>query len=433
MYTLSMINLSKLLFDIETPGDSLRYGIRGAGPEGSRTPKTAAGRKPVVVWNWTRTCNLKCVHCYSNSEAKRYPGELDTDQAKRVIDDLAAFQVPAVLLSGGEPLTRPDFWELVTYARDKGLKLTLSTNGTLIERETAQRLKDYGFTYIGISLDGIGKVNDFFRGKDGAFDAAVQGFRNCLAVGQRVGLRLTLTRHNVEQLDGIFDFLRKEKINRACFYHLVYSGRAGSMRDEDLTHEETRQALDRIAEKTTQMIAEGMPIDMLTVDNHVDGVYLLSKIRKTDPKRADEIADLLAWNGGSRFSSGVGICDIDPVGNVHADQFWSDYSFGNVKERKFSEIWTDLSDELLAGLRDQVGRVKGKCSVCKYYSMCGGGLRIRAQRVFGTPWAPDPACYLSLDECGITPEQVAELKAKGEWFEPPAHLTQPVQKVAAAG
>ncbi len=418
-----MINLSKLMFDLETPGDSLRYGIRGAGPAGSRAPKTASGRKPVVVWNWTRTCNLKCVHCYSNSESRRYAGELDTAQAKAVIDDLADFQIPALLLSGGEPLTRPDFWDLVEYATGKGLKLTLSTNGTLIDRETATRLKAAGFTYIGISLDGIGEVNDMFRGKAGAYVAAVEGFRNCLAVGQRVGLRLTLTRHNYEQLDGIFDFLRREKIDRACFYHLVYSGRGGGIRSDDLTHEETRHALDRIAEKTRELVESGHPIDMLTVDNHVDGVYLLGKIRETDPARAKEIEELLAWNGGSRFSSGVGIGDIDPLGNVHADQFWSDYTFGNVKERKFSEIWTDLSDELMAGLRDQPGRIRGKCSVCKWYPMCGGGLRVRAQRVYGTPWAPDPACYLTLEECGITEAQVAELKARGEWYDPPEQLT----------
>ncbi|MCW5830575.1 MAG: radical SAM protein [Deltaproteobacteria bacterium] len=418
-----MINITKLLYDIDTPGDSIRYGTRaGEASDDGRAPRSAAGRKPVVVWNLTRTCNLRCVHCYSSSEARRYPGELDTGQAKALIDDLADFGIPALLLSGGEPLTRYDFWEIVPYARSKGLRLTLSTNGTLIDLETAQRLKDSGFTYVGISLDGIGAVNDHFRGKEGAFEAAASGIRNCLKVGQRVGLRLTLTRHNVAQLDGIFDFIRAEGIQRACFYHLVYSGRGDGMRSDDLTHAETRQAIDRLVEKADELHRAGTMIDLLTVDNHVDGVYLLQKIQQRDPERAAQIAERLTWNGGGRYSSGVGIADIDFLGNVHADQFWMDHTFGNVKERKFSSIWTDLSDPLLAGLRDQPGRIGGKCSVCKWYPMCGAGLRVRAQRVYGTPWAPDPACYLTLEECGISTGQMSSLRDAGNWREPPAHL-----------
>jgi len=424
-----MIDISRLFFDLETTGDSLRYGVRVHGGHGvgatdpTRTPKSAKDRRPVVVWNWTRSCNLKCVHCYSNSEAKRYEGELTTDEARAVIDDLAGFQIPALLLSGGEPLTRHDFWLLAPYAREKGLRLTLSTNGTLIDRATAERLKDTGFSYIGISLDGIGPVNDRFRGREGAFEAAVAGIRNCIAVKQKVGLRLTLTRHNYENIDGIFDFVRREGVERVCFYHLVYSGRGDGLRGEDLTHAETRRALDRIVERTEGLIREGHHVDVLTVDNHVDAVYLLSRLGQRDPVRAKEVERLMTWNGGSRFSSGVGIGDIDFYGNVHADQFWMDHSFGNVKDRPFSRIWTDLTDPLLAGLRDQPGRIGGKCSACKWYAMCGGGMRVRAHRTFGTPWSPDPACYLTAEECGIAPAAVETLKAAGNWFEPPAHLT----------
>ncbi len=426
-----MIHLSKLLLDQVSSGDALRYGEKVTGHAAqigtvpTAAPRSASARRPVVVWNLTRSCNLRCIHCYTDSEAKKYSGELSSEESRSVVDDLAAFGVPAVLLSGGEPLVRHDFWDLSAYARSKGLRLTLSTNGTLIDKPTAQRLKDVGFSYIGISLDGIGPTNDHFRGKEGAFQAAVQAFRNCKAVGQRVGLRLTLTRHNAKDLPKIFEFLEAEGIERACFYHLVYSGRGREISDSDLTHAETRQAIDFLIERTLSDATKGAAREILTVDNHIDGVYLYMKTLERDPVRAEEIAKLLQWNGGGRNSSGVGIADIDFLGNVHADQFWQDYSFGNVRERPFSKIWTDLSDDLLRGLRDQQGRIQGKCSVCKWYDMCGGGLRVRAQRVYGTPWAPDPACYLTNEECGISTADVEALKARGRWFAPLAHLSEP--------
>ncbi|MEW6777619.1 MAG: radical SAM protein [Bdellovibrionota bacterium] len=421
-----MINFSKLLADQSSSSDGLRYGEKSLAADGtvSAVPaKSARERRPVVVWNLTRTCNLRCIHCYSDSESKRYSGELSTDEAKAVIDDLAGFNIPALLLSGGEPLVRHDFWELVPYAREKGLRLTLSTNGTLIDLPTAKKLKEAGFTYVGISLDGIGATNDFFRGKEGAFDAAVRGFRNCKEAGQRVGLRLTLTRHNYNHLDQIFDFIEQENIQRACFYHLVYSGRGGGLRECDLTHAETRDAIRRIAARVRDFAARGIEKEILTVDNPVDGVLLYLDTQENDVARANTIRERLAWNGGGRFSSGTAIADIDFLGNIHADQFWMHYSFGNVRQRPFSKIWTDLSDELLKGLRDQEKRIQGKCSLCRWYSLCGGGMRVRAERVYETPWAPDPACYLTLEECGISAAQAQELRKRGEWYDPPAALT----------
>lgn len=429
-----MISVTKLLLDHASSGDAIRYGevVEESGQkQGSASPVppvSAAERRPVVVWNLTRSCNLRCMHCYTDSEGGRYPGELSTDQARSVIDDLAEFGVPALLLSGGEPLTRYDFWELVPYARERGLRLTLSTNGTLIDETTARGLKEHGFTYVGISFDGIGEVNDRFRGKAGAFDAAMRGLRHCKAVGQRVGLRMTLTRHNYQDLRNIFAFIEAEEIERVCFYHLVYAGRGDGLQDSDLTHAETRDALDLIAECTLDLHARGKPVEVLTVDNHADGVYYYQQAMQHDPEQADRIEARLRWNGGGRNSSGVGVADIDFLGNVHADQFSMHYSFGNVKERKFSEIWTDLSNERLYDLRNQEGRIDGKCSVCKWYGLCGGGMRVRAERVYGTPWKPDPACYLTADECGISPKQEQALRDEGKWVEPPEYLLQGMQQ-----
>jgi len=401
-----MINISKIYASHSTTGDPLRYGHQHQGQvghshhfKGHQTAKSASERRPVVVWNISKRCNLKCIHCYTNSDCNLAPDELSFAEGQALMQDLADFKIPALLFSGGEPLMRPDVFDLAAYAVKCGLRPVLSTNGTLITPPVAQKIKDIGFIYAGISLDGIGSTNDHFRGVTGAFGKAMDGFRNCLAVGQRVGLRLTLTRQNVRDLDQIFDFLLEEKIPRACFYHLVYSGRGKS--EDDLTHQESRQALDVICRRTRAAIESGVDLDILTVDNHVDGPYIYLKLLQEDPAKAEEMRKLLEWNGGGAFSTGVGIGDIDWAGNVHPDQFWQDKTFGNVRARKFSEIWLDTSDELMAGLKNRLPLLKGKCANCRFLKMCGGSLRVRAFRVYDDPWMPDPACYLTDTEISL--------------------------------
>jgi len=397
-----MIDISVLYGGLETPSTPHRYGRKITQidpPEFQRmaVAKSAKDRRPIVVWNLTRTCNLKCIHCYTNSEAKRYPNELPTETCKTVLDDLAEFQVPAVLFSGGEPLVRPDLFELAAHARAQKLHVVLSTNGTLIDREKAEKLKELEFSYVGISLDSaIPAIHDHFRGVEGAFARTMRGFRHCVDVGQKVGLRLTLTRHTCENLDMIFDFLEREGINRACFYHLCPAGRGKDL--EALTPEESRKAIDTIFTRSKDFAQRGKQIEILTVDNHADGPYLyLRMLREGDP-RAQQIYDMLLWNGGAKNSSGVGIANIDFYGNVHADQFSMYRSFGNVKQRKFSEIWQDLSDPIMAGLKDRLGLLQGRCAACRFKNLCGGSLRARAEISTGEPWAPDPGCYLSDEE-----------------------------------
>lgn len=419
-----MIGISKLYCEGQASGDAIRYGEHASAlavqHHAHIVPKTAQERRPVVVWNCTRICNLKCIHCYTDSECRRYEGELTLDEAREMMIDLAEFKIPALLFSGGEPLVRSDLFKLAEFGKQLGLRLTMSTNGTLITEDIAVKIKETGFTYVGISLDGIGEVNDKFRGKKGAFDRAVAGFRNCKKVGQKVGLRLTLTRHNYENLHQIFDLIEAEDIDRVCFYHLAYAGRGNNIYEDDLSYAETRHAMDIILERTENFYRQGLKKDILTVDNHVDGIYLYMKLLRKNPKGAEEVLKLLKWNGGGTYSSGVGIADIDFLGNVHADQFWMHYSFGNVRERKFSEIWTTVSDALMAGLKNRLPLLKGKCSKCKWQEVCGGSLRVRADVVYNDPWAPDPACYLTDEEIGLTEDDKRELEEKGEVFEPPA-------------
>ncbi len=385
-----MINLTRLLCNVEQPADGLRYG------QGAHAALDAGSRKPVVVWNITRTCNLRCVHCYSSSAAAHYPNELQLHEFKTVIDDLAQYGVQRLLLSGGEPTLHPHFWEIAEYAVWRGLRLTLSTNGTRIDLPFAKRLKELGFAYIGISLDGIGEAHDQFRGMPGTFEKVMNAFRACRKADQKSGLRLTLTTHTVQHLDQILDFIENEEIQRVCFYHLVYSGRGADL--SLLKPNQTRSALDRIMRRVEEWHQRGMTREVLTVDQPADGPYLWMKLREQNSQHAATAYQLLAWNGGGAHGSGRGIANIDSQGHVHPDQFWQTYDLGSVREKPFSEIWERQDDPLLTGLRNRTSKIKGRCSQCAFLKICGGGFRVRAWQRYGDPWESDPGCYLSESE-----------------------------------
>lgn len=414
-----MINVSRLYCDQLTPGDWLRYGAESGRPNGQLLPETARRRKPIVVWNVTRRCNLKCIHCYNDS-GDSLDSELSTAQARMVLEDLAQFGVPSVLFSGGEPLMRRDLLELAAYAADKGIRTVVSTNGTLLDKQKALELKKSNVSYVGVSLDGIGTINDQFRGVQGAFEKTVAGIRHCMDADVRVGLRLTLTKHNASQLDRLFDFCETEGIDRICFYHLVPSGRGRSLVSDDLTHAQSRTAVETIMARAMAFKQAGRRMDILTVDNHVDGVYVYLELLAEDPQRAAEVWKLLTWNGGGLNSSGIGIGCIGYDGKVHPDQFWGHYDLGDVHQQKFSEIWSNPDEPLLKGLRNRRDYIKGRCRLCRYFEACGGSLRVRADLYFNDPWAPDPACYLSDDQIGLDKSKKQEIIRSGEDFKLPA-------------
>ncbi len=398
-----MLGVTRLLCGTITPGDALRFG-RLSGELPPHLLHYSLDKKPVIAWNVTRRCNLHCAHCYTDSFDRQYEGELTTAEAKAVIDDLADFGAPVILFSGGEPLLRPDLPELVERAQAHGIRSVISTNGTLLIHGVAQELKDLGVSYVGVSIDGPQPVHDRFRGVAGAFNEAIQGIRNCREAGLRVGLRVTLTQFSYANLKDIFDIVESEDIPRVCFYHLAYAGRGDRIQKFDLSHGETRTAVDLIFARTMDFARRGNTKDVLTVDNHTDGVYLYRTVRRLEPERADEVLQMLRWQGGNQ--SGIAVGNIDPLGNVHVDQFSSAHTFGNVRERPFSEIWSG-SDPVLAALRDRRGRIKGRCARCAYFDICNGNLRARAESYYGDLWAEDPACYLTDAELGIVPEEAA--------------------------
>lgn len=392
-----MISITRLLCDLPSYGDELRY-------RANMTPET---RRPIVVWNVSRRCNLACIHCYSNSANADYAGELTTDQVKAMILDLEAFRVPVLLFSGGEPLMRRDLFELNAFAHEHRIRTVISTNGTLINERMAAKIKDAKIDYVGVSLDGIGSRNDMFRGKKGAFERALTGIRNLVAVEQKVGLRFTITRHNYPDIRDIFKLVEDEAVDRVCFYHLVYSGRGSSMTEDDLARADMRQCIDSICDWAESMFSRGLHKEVLTVDNHADAVYVYLRALKNDPARAGGIQKLLQYNKGN--ASGIAIANVDNLGNVHADQFWQSHTFGNVLRRKFGDIWMDTSDEVMKKLKDRMPYIKGRCSKCRYLGLCNANFRVRAEAVYGDMWQQDPACYLTDKEIGITEETRYEI------------------------
>lgn len=358
---------------------------------------------PVVIWNLIRRCNLTCKHCYSISADIDFKGELSTDEVFTVMDDLKAFGVPVLILSGGEPLLRPDIFDISRRAKAMGFYVGLSSNGTLIDAGNIDAIADIGYDYVGISIDGNQKTHDLFRRKDGAFDASMQGIRLCRDRDIKVGLRFTITEDNAAELPDMLQLMKDEAVNKFYLSHLNYAGRGNRNRDSDVQLNITRQAMDLLFETALSHARRGDDLEFVTGNNDADGVYLLQWVKQNYPEKADHIvAKLRQWGGNS---SGVNIANIDNLGEVHPDTFWWHYDLGNVRQRPFSEIWMDTSDPIMKGLKATPRLIKGRCGECRYFDICGGNTRVRAMQLTGDPWAEDPACYLTDAEIRLDNEE----------------------------
>ncbi|MCD6308415.1 MAG: radical SAM protein [Candidatus Latescibacteria bacterium] len=397
-----MIGISKLYCDTVEPSDVLRYG-RKSSKLPSHLLQFSEDKRPVVIAGITRRCNLNCVHCYAGSGADPAVDEMTTSEWMRVLGDLASFGCPVVLFSGGEPLLHPDIVDLARHAVDLGMRAVISTNGTLITPPVAEKLAEVGLSYIGISLDGTPETHDSFRGVEGAFERSIEGLRTARDAGIKTGLRFTMNRRNADEIPSLFDIIEREEIPRICFYHLVYTGRGEGLLDEALPHEKTRDIIDLIIDRTADLHSRGRKVEVLTVDNHCDGPYLYLRLLGEDPARAGQVLELLRFNGGN--SSGVGVSSVSWDGTVYPDQFWRNRPLGNVRERPFGDIWTDRENGFLMKLKRKKEHVTGRCAECRFLSICGGNFRSRAEAVSGDPWAPDPACYLTDDEIGLTGDE----------------------------
>lgn len=378
-----MINISKLYCGRAGESDNLRYG-------------TDNSSGPVVVYNCTSRCNLNCLHCYSYSQRNVQCSELTTTEAKSLISQLAEVHCPVVLFSGGEPLLRKDLFELLAEAAKLGLRSVLSTNGTLIDSAVAEKLSDVGLNYVGISLDGNQAVHDNFRAAKDSFKAAIEGVENCKKAGLKTGLRFTITKSNCDQVGFIFDIAISTGVRRICFYHLVRTGRAEQLENQTLNSDQTRQVVDTIIEKTEDSVKKGCLDEILTVGNHADGPYLLVKMKKQSNHLYDKARELLLLNGGNRTGERIGCISWD--GTVHPDQFWRNYSLGNVKDNPFGQIWHNSSEPVLNKLRNKKKFSAQKCRMCRWFDLCKGNFRFLNNRPEDEHWLNEPACYLKDEE-----------------------------------
>ena len=361
---------------------------------------------PVVIWNLIRRCNLNCLHCYSLSADVDFKGELSTEEVFSVMEDLRRFGVPALILSGGEPLMRPDIFVLTRRAKEMGFYVALSTNGTMIGSKNIAAIAEAGYGYVGISLDGIGATHDRFRRKEGAFAASLAALRLCRDRGIKVGVRFTPTLDNAHELPALLELIEREGIERFYLSHLNYAGRGDTNRGADAHHRTTRWAMDLLFDACWNAVSQGRANDFVTGNNDADGVYLLHWARRRFPERAEHLrAKLEQWGGNA---SGINVANIDNLGNVHPDTFWGHHDLGNVRQRPFSEIWMDVSDPILAGLKRRPRAIGGRCAACGHFAICGGNTRIRALKLTGDPWAADPGCYLTDAEIGVTDAVAAE-------------------------
>ena len=361
---------------------------------------------PVVIWNLIRRCNLNCKHCYSLSADVDFTGELSTEEVFSVMEDLRRFGVPALILSGGEPLMRPDIFDITRQAKEMGFYVALSTNGTLIGSDNIAAIADAGYGYVGISLDGIGAAHDRFRRKEGAFAASLAALRLCRDRGIKVGVRFTPTLDNANELPALLELIEREGIERFYLSHLNYAGRGDTNRGADAHHRTTRWAMDLLFDACWNAVSQGRANDFVTGNNDADGVYLLHWIQRRFPGRTEHLRAKLAQWGGN--ASGINVANIDNLGNVHPDTFWSHHTLGNVRQRPFSEIWMDVSDPIMAGLKRRPRAITGRCAECRHFAICGGNTRIRALKLTGDPWAADPGCYLTDAEIGVPDAAAAE-------------------------
>lgn len=348
------------------------------------------GRKtgPLFVWNITDVCNLRCKHCYRDSSALNAESGLSDDRCIKLVDEIKELSPPIVLLTGGEPLLRNNVFDIIARCKESGLRVGLSTNGTVIDEGAAYKIKESGVDYVGISIDGGESLHDEFRGVKGAFRQSWNAIERLNKIGVKTGVRFTLTDENKADLFYVMDKAQESGTKRFCLYHLVYSGRARDL--IDIEPQAKRRIMDMFFNKVQELSLIDRDFDVLTTDNHADGVYLSERL--TNHKAA---LSCIKSHGGC--SAGDRVLYLDSTGDVCPCQFLRDESIGNVKEKPLSEIWRDTDNPLLNMFRNKKDFLSGKCGTCMHKEICGG-CRARAKASSGSLWGEDPGCYLDLKE-----------------------------------
>ena len=345
-------------------------------------------RGPLFVWNITAKCNLKCSHCYRDSDALSPDWELSDEKCLQLIDEIKELNPPMVLLTGGEPLLRKNVFDIVRKCKASGLRVGLSTNGTIIDEDTAKRIKASGTDYVGISIDGRQSQHDEFRGLKGAFQLSWAAIEYLNSLKVKTGVRFTLTDKNKADLLYILYRTFKSGVKRFCLYHLVYSGRGKA--HMDMPPEKKKEVMERFFNIVKIMSTVDGDFEVLTTDNPADGVYMLGSSIN------DEAAFACIRSYGG-CSAGEGVVYLDSTGKVYPCQFLRDEPLGNVMQRSLWDIWEDKHNAFLNQLRSKKNFLEGRCGRCLHKEICAG-CRARAKAYSGSLWAEDPGCYLQESE-----------------------------------
>ncbi len=368
--------------------------VRGIAEHGITQPQQL-GAPFLVVWDFTHACNLNCKHCYQRAD-RPLSDELTTDEAKRLIKELADADVVALAFSGGEPLTRPDFYELAAYARSLGIYVALATNGTLITKEVAKRLKKLDI-YVEISLDGASaKIHDEFRGVPGMFDKTINGIKNCVEAGLYTCVATTATKHNLNEIQETYEITSSLGCKRQMIFNFVPTGRGVNMIDLDLSPEEREQLLEQsytnlVSNGSCEVLGTAPQLARIALGHAgVKGAPLVSAHFATSTNLGEHTRLLAEFVGGC--GAGRCYCAIEPNGDVLPCVFMP-IKVGNIREKSFLEIWRE--SPVLKDLRDR-SRLKGHCSECEYRYVCGG-CRARAYGYFGDYHMPDPGCINNIE------------------------------------
>ena len=377
--------------------------VMGVAKFGVRRP-FIAGAPLLVVWDITNACNLRCQHCYANA-GKPIGTEMSTVEVKQGIDKLARASVPIIAFSGGEPLVRPDIFELIRYASEKGIYVAVATNGTLLTGGVARKLKDSGIGFVQISLDGASPVtHDLFRGIPGVFSRTIKGIENSVHEGLFVNIATTATKHNYREIPQIIDLCEELKVNWFMIYNFVPTGRGKFIIQDDLSPQERELLLRGL----WQRLKQGSSVNVLSTAPQFARVALQAETNATEkiipthfsnPKLSGQLLNLAEFIGGC--GCGRFYCAIRANGDIEPCVFFP-LKVGNIKEDDFDELWTQ--NLTLRELRNK-DLLEGKCGSCEYRYYCGG-CRARAYGYTGDYLSPDPGCLNNLEYFSMLQHQI---------------------------
>lgn len=364
-------------------GGARSMGFRpGGGPAAQAYEERTGIKAPrIIAWEITRSCNLSCAHCRAAAEFGHYAGELTLSQIKATIDDIVTITNPIIILTGGEPLMRPDIWEIVDYAHEKGAMPVIGTNATLITDEIAAQMAEHRIPRISVSVDfPNAEAHDAFRGQPGCFDATIAGIKLAKAHGIGVQINMTVTKLNADKMEEMHSLAESLGVDAFHIFMLVPTGRGEELLDKELPPEEYERVLAWAYERQKTSPLHFKPTD-------APHYYrIIRQLAKAEGKKVTrEEYGLDAMTRGCL--GGITFCFISHVGDIQPCGYF-DMQLGNVKEQPFSRIWTE--SKVFNELRDY-SLLKGKCGACEYKAVCGG-CRARALSVTGDYLAAEPYC-----------------------------------------